>query len=563
MPQSSAAAGRSIADTESKLAHLDVQVEAVQALLIRLLQDVVRAESRLEGIDAARLVEVNEQLVVSAMDSQAELDASAQALKVALDSTSTDPLTNLPNRAALLDRFLQAAATAKRHKTQFALLFVDLDDFKRVNDALGHSFGDKVLHHAAQRMLSVVREVDTVSRHGGDEFLVLLPDLARPDDARTVAGKLGAAVATPTTVDGHEVTVTASIGIAFYPDHGQDFETLVARADAAMYDTKRQRAGGIRVHGSDETAMSTSTQAAPPTVPSPPAGAHGAMESARLHARLREANEKLVLAVVTAQELQAAAELAHRRQTAFMTKVAEELLNPVAPIRIASAMLGHDPAEQPLTPLLPLVQGIVDKQITHVSRLVESLVEASTVERGVLALDRQRIDLCEAIEAAILSHRPMMDERAQRFECRLPPGTLPVDGDAARLEQIISNLLDNASQHTHYGGRIRLVVTTTVDTLTLVVSDDGLGVTPQMLPYVFEPFVQDTHVLSFNGLGLGIGLTVSRALARAHGGNLVAFSAGANRGSEFVMTLPLSVDVAVDSSTDAGKVGSQHSDRSL
>jgi signal transduction histidine kinase len=116
---------------------------------------------------------------------------------------------------------------------------------------------------------------------------------------------------------------------------------------------------------------------------------------------------------------------------------------------------------------------------------------------------------------------------------------IEIQGDAARLEQIVSNLLDNASKHTHDGGRINLSVVVTAERMVLTVTDDGIGITPQMLPYVFEPFVQDTPALGFHGVGLGIGLTVVRALVRAHGGDLVAHSAGAGSGSQFVVTLPL------------------------
>jgi len=148
-----------------------------------------------------------------------------------------------------------------------------------------------------------------------------------------------------------------------------------------------------------------------------------------------------------------------------------------------------------------------------------------------------------------------MDERGQRFESTRPPGPLGVSGDAARLGQIVSNLLDNACTHTHEGGRIRLTVTVDAETLTLTVADDGIGITPQMLPYVFEPFVLDDLALGFNGIGLGIGLTVVRALVRAHGGNLVAHSAGARRGSQFVVTLPLAAGPAAEDKEGAPAAG--------
>jgi signal transduction histidine kinase len=208
----------------------------------------------------------------------------------------------------------------------------------------------------------------------------------------------------------------------------------------------------------------------------------------------------------------------------------------MAPVRIASAMLGRPPTDQPL---LPRVQGIVEQHMTAMSRLVGELVDAANVDTGGLELDRRPVDMARVIDAAVAACRPTMDERDQRFELHRPPGALEVQGDAVRLEQVVSNLLDNASKYTHDGGRISLSVVVTAGSLTLTVSDDGIGITPQLLPYIFEPFVQDTHALGFHGVGLGIGLTVVRALVRAHGGNLVAHSAGTGRGSQFVVTLPL------------------------
>ncbi len=241
--------GPTLADTEVKLARLELQVKAMQAELVRLLQDVARADSRLDHSRATRLVEVNGQLIEAALTSQADAQAAAHALEVAALANRLDVLTRLPNRTTLLDHFAQATASVKRHGGRLALLFLDLDDFKHVNDEYGHAFGDRVLRSVADRLVSAVREVDTVSRHGGDEFVVLLAELTHPRDAQSVAEKLIAATAGVAEVDGRVVSVTASIGIALYPDDGKDVDALVARADAAMYATKRLRPGGIAFHG--------------------------------------------------------------------------------------------------------------------------------------------------------------------------------------------------------------------------------------------------------------------------------------------------------------------------
>jgi diguanylate cyclase (GGDEF)-like protein len=237
-----------VAHAEGKLARLKGQAEAMQAELVRLQQAVARAQRRLDDSQVARLVDVNAQLVVAALASQAEAEAAARALENAARLPVLDALTQLPNRSTLRDRFAQASANAKRHGGRLALLFLDLDNFKQINDTHGHAFGDRVLRSVAERLGSAVRGVDTVSRHGGDEFVILLAELTQPSDAQAVAEKLIAATAALGEVDGRIVSVTASVGIALYPDDGEDVDALVARADAAMYGTKRLRAGGLAFH---------------------------------------------------------------------------------------------------------------------------------------------------------------------------------------------------------------------------------------------------------------------------------------------------------------------------
>jgi diguanylate cyclase (GGDEF)-like protein/PAS domain S-box-containing protein len=150
-----------------------------------------------------------------------------------------DSLTGLPNRALLSDRFAQMIEQTRRRGMQLGVLFVDLDDFKSVNDTLGHASGDELIKEVARRLSETVRQGDTVARISGDEFAVVLADLARQDDAALVAQKIVECLAAPFQVGGHEVLVTASVGIAAYPADGQDAETLLGAADAAMYRAKQ------------------------------------------------------------------------------------------------------------------------------------------------------------------------------------------------------------------------------------------------------------------------------------------------------------------------------------
>jgi diguanylate cyclase (GGDEF)-like protein/PAS domain S-box-containing protein len=149
-----------------------------------------------------------------------------------------DFLTDLPNRMLLGDRLTHAIALARRHGHRLAVLFLDLDRFKHVNDSLGHVIGDTLLRSVAQRLASCVRSSDTVSRQGGDEFVVLLSEIEHGDAAASTAQKIIAALVAPHDVSGHQLHVTVTIGISIYPDDGPDAETLIKCADTAMYHAK-------------------------------------------------------------------------------------------------------------------------------------------------------------------------------------------------------------------------------------------------------------------------------------------------------------------------------------
>ena len=150
-----------------------------------------------------------------------------------------DALTQLPNRVLLHDRIGQAIAQAQRNDEVLALLFIDLDRFKTVNDSLGHPVGDRLLQAVADRLVACTRGSDTIARIGGDEFVVLLGDLDRPEAARRVAQKVLDSLSEPVAIDGHELKVTPSIGICAYPHDGEDVETLMRNADTAMYHAKQ------------------------------------------------------------------------------------------------------------------------------------------------------------------------------------------------------------------------------------------------------------------------------------------------------------------------------------
>ncbi len=524
---------------ELKLEGKQAQAEVVEtrATLAQLNLQVEAARHGLDDYDAALLLEANQHLLLSSLQAQSEADACADTLEDLSRSAQMDALTELPNRERLLDRFADAIAIARRKGNHLALLFIDMNNFKMINDTLGHTVGDQVLKRAAQCLSSVVREVDTVSRHGGDEFLILLTDIGSASDAVVVAHKVISALGMPFCIADHVLRLTASIGIGLYPQDGDTPQLLIDRADAAMYRAKRQ--GGCSVAFHEESAEQTALR---------PPGASVSLQSPVIHhdvviadharntALLREANEHLVLAVLNAQVLQAAAEESQQRQKEFLALVAHELRNPLMPLGIAASMLRSSDASD-----LQRMKDIIETQVDHITRLIGDLLDLSRSNTGKLRLHFSNIDLVKVIDAAVNASRPSMDVRLQHFRLDISSQPIVLEADPIRLSQILSNLLDNASKYTPDGGEICLLTHVQANDLVIRVSDNGIGISPDALPRVFEPFAQDAHATGFNGQGLGIGLTVVKQLVEAHGGTVTVASSGIGLGSEFSVTLPLNV----------------------
>jgi diguanylate cyclase (GGDEF)-like protein len=199
-----------------------------------------KAKATLSARSEAQMREANEHLVVAMVHAQSMTDIAEQATRQMAYMAQHDFLTGLPNRALLTDRLSQSMVIAQRHGgKKVALMYLDLDHFKHINDSLGHEVGDKLLQSVAQRLQASVRHSDTVSRHGGDEFVILLAEIKDFRDAATAAEKLMATMDKPHLIAGNQLHVTLSIGISLYPDDGTDVETVVRNADTAMYHAKR------------------------------------------------------------------------------------------------------------------------------------------------------------------------------------------------------------------------------------------------------------------------------------------------------------------------------------
>ncbi len=196
---------------------------------------VVVNDTLAEGIDEHRHMEHR----LSTAD--AELSESQANEKKARHSALHDAVTGLPNLTLFNDRLRTALAQAQRHTWRLAVMFIDLDDFKKVNDARGHDVGDRVLQMVAQRLQAVVRGGDTVSRRSGDEFLVLMVEAKDESSVAAFAARIAGNIGEACEIDGMTLTVTASIGIAVYPDDGRTAQELLKKADQAMYAGKRKK----------------------------------------------------------------------------------------------------------------------------------------------------------------------------------------------------------------------------------------------------------------------------------------------------------------------------------
>ena len=258
----------------------------------------------------------------------------------------------------------------------------------------------------------------------------------------------------------------------------------------------------------------------------------------RSHA-LQEANATLEHEMQVRERAEEALRLADRRKDEFLATLAHELRNPLAPIRTGLDILrlrsGDAQATQRAT-------DIMERQLRQMVRLVDDLLDVSRINTGKFTIKSGRVELKAVVNDALEVVRPYIELHGHELTIDLPDRPVFLNGDATRLAQILSNLLNNAAKYTNRGGRVGLKATVDDRTLTLVVSDTGIGIAPDMLDTVFEMFVQVDSTLERSVAGLGVGLSLARKLVELHGGTIEAHSAGLGHGSQFVVRLPIVVE---------------------
>jgi PAS domain S-box-containing protein len=228
---------------------------------------------------------------------------------------------------------------------------------------------------------------------------------------------------------------------------------------------------------------------------------------------------------------------ADRRKDEFLAMLAHELRNPLAPIRNAvqiMRLLGSADSR------LEQAREMIERQVVHMTRLVDDLLEVSRITRGKIKLQIEPVDLVAVVARAVETSRPLIDARQHDLTIALPPEPIRLEADATRLAQVISNLLNNAAKYTENGGRIWLTVDHEGGEAVVRVRDSGIGIPPDLLQRIFDLFAQADRSLDRSQGGLGIGLTLVKNLVEMHGGSVTAHSNGPGKGSEFVVRLPLS-----------------------
>jgi CheY-like chemotaxis protein len=245
-------------------------------------------------------------------------------------------------------------------------------------------------------------------------------------------------------------------------------------------------------------------------------------ERTRASAALREASERL--------------RDADRRKDEFLAMLSHELRNPLAPIRNSVQILKRAPPDGDAARRAHVV---VERQVDHVTKLVDDLLDVTRIARGKIELERETLDLCEVARRTVEDLASVLEARQVRLHARIPREAAWVKADPTRIAQVIGNLLQNAAKFTPAGGEVLVEVAASEGRVDVRVRDTGVGIPPEMLRDVFEPFVQAKQPLARSHGGLGLGLALVKGVVELHGGAVRAASAGEGKGAEFTVTLPL------------------------
>jgi PAS domain S-box-containing protein len=243
-----------------------------------------------------------------------------------------------------------------------------------------------------------------------------------------------------------------------------------------------------------------------------------------------------------------------RRKDEFLATLSHELRNPLAPIRNGIYLLQHGPDGDKARTAL----AVIDRQVTHLTRIIDDLLDVTRIARGKVRLQRELLDLGELAQRTVEDHRAAFDEAGVHLELDRAPSPCWVEVDGSRLAQVLGNLLGNALKFTNRGGHVRVSVDLMTDRAALRVRDTGVGIAPEVLERLFEPFQQAPQTLERTRGGLGLGLAMVKGLVELHGGTVQVRSAGLGHGAEFAIHLPLADAPAHAPAPHQASLGSSH-----
>jgi len=251
---------------------------------------------------------------------------------------------------------------------------------------------------------------------------------------------------------------------------------------------------------------------------------------------LRQKARALELEIRQRKQMEDALHEAERRRDEFLATLAHELRNPLAPIRNATEIMkmsDSDPAR------MAAARAHIERQTEHLVRLIDDLLDLSRITRGRLELQSETLDLVNILELALETTRPLLDRKHQQLRLHISGAPLEVHGDPTRLAQVLAILIDNSATYSGPESTIDVSLAADGPEAVLRVSDRGIGIAPELLPWVFDMFARPSPAYVGARSGLGIGLTLVKRLVELHGGNVEAHSEGLNRGSTFTVRLPL------------------------
>lgn len=434
----------------------DAQLLEIETLVRRLRSDLDTVTRGLPETKAERIAELTELLSTVALHAARTAATAAGVLQNQRNSPrlfELDSLTELPNRALFSDRFDQALAHARRRGTRIGLLFIDLDEFKSINDRYGHTIGDDVIRLAARRLAAAVRDGDTVSRYGGDEFLVLLSDVSDAADAATLAGVVRRALSGTLRVGDDEIEIRASIGVSVFPEDGDDQDTLVQRADEAMFSVKRRRKTG---EDTPVASMAIREVPASDAASDAPVFSELALREAehRIQA-LRASNDDLLLSALVSANLQQRAERAAAEQAELLSVSSHELRGSLSALQSAAqtiVLTKGDPAH------LPRLTLVLQRQIANMSRIIGDLLDVARLNSGRLALDYTPIDAVGMVADMVEQWQRYPQRTVVELDASTGRDGALIQADVVRLRQVLVSVLTLLSKRSPAPLRIRVSV---------------------------------------------------------------------------------------------------------